>query len=126
MTDFCIFGTKVASLADCLAVIDQVRQRQQVLSFGSHHLWKIWRRCMSRFSRFLPTLVVLYCLAVANAFAQQGSAVTGSLTGSVTDSSGALVSGADITVIGPQGQRTAKSDALGRYAIDNLIPGFYD
>jgi hypothetical protein len=80
---------------------------------------------MSRFSRFLQ-LVVLSCLAVSSALAQQGSAVTGGLAGSVTDSSGALVAGADITVIGPQGQRTAKSDALGRYAIDNLVPGFYD
>ncbi len=81
---------------------------------------------MSLFSRFLPTFVVFSCLAVSSALAQQGSAVTGSLSGAVTDSSGALVSGADITVIGPQGQRNAKSDSLGRYAIDNLVPGFYD
>ena len=81
---------------------------------------------MSLFSRFLQTFVVLSCLAVSSALAQQGSSVTGSLAGSVTDSSGALISGADITVIGPQGQRTAKSDALGRYAVDNLIPGYYD
>ena len=31
-----------------------------------------------------------------------------------------------MTVTGPQGSRNAKSDALGRYAIDNLVPGFYD
>lgn len=81
---------------------------------------------MSLFTRFLPTFVVFSCLAVSSALAQQGSSVTGSLNGSVTDSSGALIAGADITVTGPQGQRTAKSDALGRYAIDNLVPGYYD
>jgi hypothetical protein len=81
---------------------------------------------MSLFTRFLPTFVVLSCLAVSSALAQQGSSVTGSLNGSVTDSSGALIAGADITLTGPQGQRTAKSDALGRYSIDNLVPGYYD
>src|ERR1700761_4806806 len=81
---------------------------------------------MSLFSRFLPTFLVLSFLTVSSALAQQGSSVTGSLNGSVTDSSGALIAGADITVTGPQGQRTAKSDALGRYAIDNLVPGYYD
>ncbi len=81
---------------------------------------------MSLLSRFLPTFVAFSCLAASSALAQQGSAVTGSLAGSVTDSSGALIGGADITLIGPQGQRSAKSDALGRYAIDNLVPGFYD
>src|ERR1700733_11896903 len=81
---------------------------------------------MRLFSRFFPTSIVFSCLVVSSALAQQGSAVTGSLAGAVTDSSGALISGADITVTGPQGQRSAKSDALGRYAIDNLVPGFYD
>jgi hypothetical protein len=79
-----------------------------------------------RFSRFFSTSIVFSCLLVSNALAQQGSAVTGSLNGSVIDSSGALISGAEITATGPQGERTAKSDALGRYGIDNLVPGFYD
>src|ERR1700733_15361589 len=81
---------------------------------------------MRLFSRFFPASIVLSCLVVSSAVAQQGSAVSGSLNGSVTDSSGALIAGAEITVTGPQGQRTAKSDALGRYAIDNLVPGYYD
>jgi hypothetical protein len=81
---------------------------------------------MKLFSRLFQISIIFSCLLVSNAFAQQGSSVTGSLAGSVTDSSGAFIAGADITVTGPQGQRTAKSDALGRYAIDNLVPGFYD
>jgi hypothetical protein len=81
---------------------------------------------MRLFSRYFQTLIAFSCLLASSALAQQGSSVTGSLNGSVTDASGALISGADITVTGPQGQRTAKSDSLGRYAIDNLVPGYYD
>jgi Carboxypeptidase regulatory-like domain len=79
--------------------------------------------------RSLPRILlfaIVYCLVLSGAHAQQGSTVTGSLTGEVTDTSGALISGAAVTVTGPQGVRTAKSDSLGRYAIDNLIPGYYD
>ena len=81
---------------------------------------------MRLFSRVLPAFVLFSCLVVTSAVAQQGSAVTGSLNGSVTDASGALISGATITLTGPQGVRTATSDALGRYGLDNLVPGYYD
>ncbi|HEY4046841.1 MAG TPA: carboxypeptidase regulatory-like domain-containing protein, partial [Acidobacteriaceae bacterium] len=76
--------------------------------------------------RSIVLFLIFSCLVLSGAHAQQGSAVTGSLTGSVTDTSGALISGATVTVTGPQGVRTAKSDSLGRYAIDNLVPGYYD
>jgi hypothetical protein len=81
---------------------------------------------MRLFSRVSLVLVTLVCLVSTSALAQQGSSVTGSLNGVVTDASGALVSGAVITVTGPQGTRSAKSDAMGRYGLDNLVPGFYD
>ena len=81
---------------------------------------------MRLFSRIFLSFGVFTCLALSVADAQQGSAVAGSLTGSVTDASDALVSGATVTVVGPQGSRSVKSDQLGRYALDNLVPGFYD
>ncbi len=81
---------------------------------------------MRLFSRFSFVFIALSFLMISGANAQQGSAVTGSLNGSVTDSSGALISGATVTLTGPQGVRTATSDALGRYGVDNLVPGFYD
>jgi Carboxypeptidase regulatory-like domain/TonB-dependent Receptor Plug Domain len=80
-------------------------------------------RFVSRVSLFF---VVCASLVLSSGYAQQGSAVTGSLNGSVTDASGALVSGATVTLTGPQGVRTTTSDALGRYGVDNLVPGFYD
>jgi hypothetical protein len=76
--------------------------------------------------RAYAVLVALLCLVMVSAHGQQGSTVTGSLAGTVTDASGALLSGATITVVGPQGSRTVKSDQLGRYTVDNLVPGFYD
>src|ERR1700722_10734415 len=76
--------------------------------------------------RVLFLFALISSLILTSAHGQQGSAVSGSLTGSVTDSSGALISNATVTLTGPQGVRSAKSDALGRYGIDNLVPGFYD
>src|ERR1700722_17611634 len=76
--------------------------------------------------RVLFLFALISSLILTSAHGQQGSAVSGSLTGSVTDSSGALISDATVTVVGPQGSRNVKSDQLGRYAIDNLVPGFYD
>jgi hypothetical protein len=81
---------------------------------------------MRVFARVLFFFFVCSSLTLSNAHGQQGSAVTGSLTGSVIDSSGALISGATVTLTGPQGSRSVESDQLGRYAVDNLVPGFYD
>jgi hypothetical protein len=81
---------------------------------------------MRLFSRVSLSLIVFLSLVSSGALAQQGSSVTGSLNGSVIDASGALISDATITVTGPQGTRSTKSDALGRYGLDNLVPGFYD
>lgn len=73
---------------------------------------------MSLFSRVLSAFVVFSCLVLSSALAQQGSSVPDSLNGSGTDASAALMSGGTITVSGPQG-------SLGRYGVDDLVPGFY-
>ena len=57
-------------------------------------------------------------------FAQE-STVKGNLGGVVTDPSGAVVAGANVTVVGPIGEKTVASDAEGRFMFSLLIPGYY-
>lgn len=71
------------------------------------------------------TLVIATCLLiVTSSFAQNG---TGSITGHVTDASGALVTGASVTALNvATGVRiTASTNAAGIYLLQNLIPGTY-
>lgn len=58
--------------------------------------------------------------------AQDQSAVTGGLNGTVTDPTGAAIPDATVTVTGPQGSITVHTDNLGRFTAANLNPGFYD
>lgn len=68
-------------------------------------------------------LILVVCLAVAIPAAAQGT--TGSLTGRVTDSSGAVLPGVTVTLSGPnvQGVRTAQTDQEGVYRFRNVPPG---
>ena len=66
-------------------------------------------------------LVTLFSLGL---FAQE-STVKGNLAGTVYDSTGAVVSGAKVTLVGPTGTRTTTTDNLGRFIFDLLIPGVY-
>jgi hypothetical protein len=71
-------------------------------------------------------LVVLVCLLfAASAHAQ---VQTGSITGIVTDTSGAVLPGVLVTVSGDrliEGQQTFTTDATGAYRFDRLPPGDY-
>lgn len=52
---------------------------------------------------------------------------TASITGTVTDQTGAVVAGATVTVANPAGFKlTATSDSQGTYSINGLPPGTYD
>src|SRR5262249_51818636 len=54
---------------------------------------------------------------------------TGSITGSVTDNSGAILPGVQVTLQGERligGARTRTTDPRGAYAFDGLPPGSYD
>ena len=57
-------------------------------------------------------------------FAQE-STVKGNLAGVVLDSSGAVVQGATVTLSGPTGNRTAKTDVDGKFIFAALTPGVY-
>lgn len=77
----------------------------------------------SFFRVFLLSLAILVPIFVS---AQDQSAVTGSLNGTVTDPTGAAIPDATVTVTGPQGALTTRTDNLGRFTAANLRPGYYD
>src|SRR5216684_6083669 len=72
--------------------------------------------------RFLLGSVSLL-LAATFALAQ-----TGSIQGTVTDSAGAVVQGAEITVknLGSNALRTTTSTGTGNYSVPSLVPGVYE
>ena len=50
---------------------------------------------------------------------------TGSITGLIVDPQGLAVPGVTITVTGPQGAKTAVTEASGRFNVPFLVPGTY-
>lgn len=58
----------------------------------------------------------------------KGQAVNGTVVGTVRDSSGGLVPGADVTITntGTSTSRSATTDANGYYTFPNLAPGTYE
>jgi hypothetical protein len=79
---------------------------------------------MSVFARSLIVLALLLSPAVASA----QRATTGTVTGKVVDSSGAIMPGVTITLQSPEalGVFSAVSDANGFYRVANLPPATYD
>ena len=69
-------------------------------------------------------LIVIATLLSLNAFAQTG----GQITGLVTDSSGAVVAGAEITVVNPETNftRSSTTNSTGNYTFPVLQPGVYN
>src|SRR5258705_10536409 len=90
---------------------------------------------MKRFSSFstlfsrsikpIGLAVLLTCLSAVTAFSQ---ATTGSLNGTVTDPSGAVVAGATLTLVNPGtgAERTATSSTEGTFEFQTLQPGKYN
>jgi outer membrane receptor protein involved in Fe transport len=74
----------------------------------------------------LTLTLVLSCLTVLppTAVAQAATAATGSITGTVASAGGSPVAGARVALQGPAPQTTA-SDANGRFAFANVLPGTY-
>jgi hypothetical protein len=73
--------------------------------------------CLSR--------IVVPLLLSFTVSAQQAS-ITGGLSGEITDSTGAILPGATVTLVGPQGSRVLTTDSSGRFSISGLTPGLYD
>src|SRR5581483_12370517 len=78
----------------------------------------------SRLGLVASAIVAIICLSAASAFAQT---VTGSISGTVKDSSGGVLAGAQIDVLNEDTgiARTVQSDAAGRYAALLLPLGNY-
>jgi hypothetical protein len=72
------------------------------------------------------TLVAVCCLILAAPFVE-GQVNTASLLGTVTDSTGAIVSGASVTVanVGTQSSQATSTDASGSYVFERLLVGQY-
>lgn len=88
-----------------------------MLSFNSSRLG-------TRFS-FLALVTILGLLFSSMAFAQTTIA-TGSIVGTVTDASGAVVAGAKVTITGSTGQRVqTTTNGQGGYTVGGLVPGAY-
>lgn len=80
---------------------------------------RFWKSCA-----FAIALIGLLTLATAGAF---GQAIDGSVIGTVTDSSGAAIAGAEVTVTELATNRvlTTKSSSVGEYHFDHLPAGTY-
>jgi hypothetical protein len=76
--------------------------------------------------KLICLLVLLSGLALVGPSATaQDTSTKGAISGSVADSTGAIVPGATVTISGPIGDRVAISDSKGNYTVSNLIPGQY-
>ena len=83
---------------------------------------------MSVSKRARTVLVLLACVLGISATTMFGQAVNGTLLGTLTDSSGAVVPAAKVTVTeqGTHIPHTTETNASGNYVFPNLPPGNYD
>src|SRR5215210_4501665 len=82
---------------------------------------------MRSLTRFFLAALVVFAAGVSPAFSQASSS-TAELRGQVTDSSGAAVAGATVTVTDTAKgtSRTTQTDAEGMYVFLNLLPSAYE
>ncbi len=90
------------------------------LQIGKAGLMRSIRR-----SRLIAGLA--FVLAILSAQTSFGQGITGSINGTVTDSSGAAIAGATVTIrqIATNGIRTVTTSSVGSYAVTQLAPGSY-
>jgi hypothetical protein len=83
-----------------------------------------WNFFLSRKRRVVFTLIVLAMTAQVT-FSQ--TSTTGAIRGTVTDATGAVISGATVTIASKATDqvRTVKSDSSGQYAVGLLPPEIY-
>ena len=78
---------------------------------------------IQKFKRPLWALLISICFSAA-VFGQAGNG--GTVSGQVTDPSGAVIPAATVTLTGPDhSTQVAQTDEQGRYAFHNLAPGTY-
>jgi Carboxypeptidase regulatory-like domain/TonB-dependent Receptor Plug Domain len=74
---------------------------------------------------FLGVLVLAVVVSFVPSLPAQESAAKGSLNGSVVDSTGGAIVGAQVTVAGPEGIETQTTNGAGVFIFPVLIPGTY-
>jgi hypothetical protein len=74
---------------------------------------------------FALLAMLLSLTGIGYAQASAESSVRGNLSGTVSDTSGAVIQGAKVTISGPTGEKTATTDAEGRFLFQVLVPGSY-
>ncbi|HEY1215723.1 MAG TPA: carboxypeptidase-like regulatory domain-containing protein, partial [Bryobacteraceae bacterium] len=78
----------------------------------------------------MARLSVLFLLVVLAFQAPElrGQVLYGSIVGTITDQTGAVVPQADVKAINPQTGETreVRADEAGRYTIGNVLPGTYE
>jgi hypothetical protein len=76
----------------------------------------------------LAVLAFVFCLAIALAPSAFGQAESGTVAGTVTDSTGAVVAGATVSIknVATGAERTATTSNLGAYTVPGLAPGNYE
>jgi Carboxypeptidase regulatory-like domain/TonB-dependent Receptor Plug Domain len=75
--------------------------------------------------RSVGLLVLAVLVALLLPATAQETAVKGNLGGLAVDSTGAIVPGAAVTLTGPTGSKTDKTDETGDFMFSLLAPGFY-
>jgi hypothetical protein len=77
--------------------------------------------------RFIALAFALLCVIALPSISVFGQDISGNLVGTVTDSSGAAVVGAEVeaTNSGTNVTNRSKTNGAGQYRIDNLLPGTY-
>ncbi len=81
---------------------------------------------MKSFQKLLCCFFAMVLVVSLPALGQDITSITGGLSGAVTDSSGAVVSGATVTLVGPQGSQKLTTNSQGRFSATALTPGYYD
>src|SRR5258708_2435208 len=80
---------------------------------------------MRRFSILLLALMIASASSLVWSQGSSESSVRGNLSGSVVDSSGAVVTGAKVSITGPTGTKSDTTNQDGQFLFPLLTPGFY-
>jgi Carboxypeptidase regulatory-like domain len=100
---------------------DGMRNRTSFMTIVGRHKSSLYafHRCLG----FLAAVLLFFAIAIPGAWAQ----ATGSILGTITDSSGAVIVGAKVIVtnVSTNVSRETTTNGAGYYQVDNLIPAEY-
>src|SRR5580658_5401034 len=85
--------------------------------------------CMqTRFTRYCTALIIVLLLALSSSLSLLAQTNTTSLSGTVTDATGAVISGADISISNAASgsKQSAKTTSKGEYSFVQVQPGTYE